>query len=351
MSYDRISPFDATPSFSPQLATGDSRHRRRCTRFLLFTLTFNLLLASAVAVPRSSSAHRAFRKLSDQSLSLAITDSCATARYPALCITSLQKFSGKVSAGQRDIVHISLNMTLHRVGAALYGASALATTPMDPRVRAAYDDCIELLDDSVDQLSQSLLAVSGGGHAREDVVTWLSAALTNHDTCSEGLDDIPYGYVKQQMAGHLKDLSELVSNCLAIFSSSSLSQDFAGVPIEHRRKRRLLSAGDTFPYWLKPKDRKLLQMPAPTMQADFIVSQDGNGTHKTINDAVKAAPEGSLRRIIIYVKAGRYDENIKVSRKKINLMFVGDGKGKTIVAGSRSIYDNYTTFHTATFGM
>ncbi|KAJ0964916.1 hypothetical protein J5N97_026054 [Dioscorea zingiberensis] len=90
-------------------------------------------------------------------------------------------------------------------------------------------------------------------------------------------------------------------------------------------------------------------MPAGAIHADMVVSKNGNGTYKSIADAVKAAPEYSSRRIIIYVTAGRYYENIKVGRKKTNLMFVGDGKGKTIVSGSRSVYDNYTTFHTATF--
>lgn len=48
---------------------------------------------------------------------------------------------------------------------------------------------------------------------------------------------------------------------------------------------------------------------------------------------------------------GRYEENnLKVGRKKINLMFVGDGKGKTVISGGKSIFDNITTFHTATFG-
>lgn len=47
----------------------------------------------------------------------------------------------------------------------------------------------------------------------------------------------------------------------------------------------------------------------------------------------------------------RYEEeDLKVGRKKINLMFIGDGKGKTIISGGKSIFDNITTFHTAAFG-
>lgn len=39
-----------------------------------------------------------------------------------------------------------------------------------------------------------------------------------------------------------------------------------------------------------------------------------------------------------------------MGRKKTNLMFIGDGKGKTVISGGKSIYDNVTTFHTASFG-
>jgi hypothetical protein len=47
----------------------------------------------------------------------------------------------------------------------------------------------------------------------------------------------------------------------------------------------------------------------------------------------------------------RYEENnLKVGRKKWNLMFIGDGKGKTIISGGKSVLNNLTTFHTASFG-
>ncbi|PKA54417.1 putative pectinesterase/pectinesterase inhibitor 34 [Apostasia shenzhenica] len=345
-------------SLSTQLAgagAGDARIRR--LRFVILGfMAFLFLLGSvpALLVLRDKSNRSDDQLPSRRRSTLAISRACELTRYKALCVSSLQNIPGAgAAAGERDIFHISLNMTLRRVGAALFGASAMAGAPMDPRSLAAYEDCLELLDDSVDQLSRSLIAVSQAKAAEslrasaDDVHTWLSAALTNHDTCAEGLDDAADDFVRRQMGNHLKDLSELISNCLAIFSASSRSQDFAGVPIENRKKRRLLA--NKFPNWVKPADRKLLQIPAAAIPPDFVVSKDGNGTHKNIADAVKSAPEGSSRRIIVYVKAGRYDENIKISRKKINLMFVGDGKGKTVIAGSRSVFDNYTTFHTATF--
>uniref|UniRef100_A0A1D1ZDH9 Pectinesterase n=1 Tax=Anthurium amnicola TaxID=1678845 RepID=A0A1D1ZDH9_9ARAE len=284
----------------------------------------------------------------------AISRACGQTRYPNLCVRSLVGFPGALDAGERDLVHVSVNMTLQRVSKALYGSSAIANVRMGTRLRTAYEDCMELLDDSVDHLSRSLAAVTGAGQrgtgaSDADVLTWLSGALTDHDTCTEGLDGVPGGYVKDQIGAHLKDLTQLVSNCLAIFAVSSKNKDFSGIPIQNRR---LLSSGDAdglFPAWMARKDRRLLQVPASTIQADIVVSKEANATYKTIEQAVKAAPEYSARRFIIHIKAGRYDENIKVGRKKTNLMFMGDGKSVTIVAGSRSVSDNFTTFRTATF--
>lgn len=158
----------------------------------------------------------------------------------------------------------------------------------------------------MDLLSRSLTSVGGGG-STQDVLTWLSSSLTNQDTCSEGFAELN-GYVKNQMTDRLKDLSDLVSNCLAIYAAAAGGDDFSGIPIQHRR-RRLMSnekkAHEQFPAWLSRRDRKLLDIPVTAITADIIVSSDGNGTVKTITEAIKKAPEYSSRRFIIYVKAGK----------------------------------------------
>ncbi|XVF53399.1 hypothetical protein PTKIN_Ptkin05aG0096500 [Pterospermum kingtungense] len=295
----------------------------------------------------------------------AISKTCSKTRYPSLCINSLLDFPGSLTANEQDLIHISFNMTLQHFNKALYSTTSFSYIQMDPLVRSAYDDCLELLEDSIDALSISLTSVipsdqtgnnNNKGGSNQDVMTWLSAALTDQDTCTEGFDGVS-GTVKDQVAEKLKDLSELVSNCLSIFAASG-GDDFSGVPIQNRR---LLAAShgdisgknideENFPKWLGRKERELLNTPVSAIQADIIVSKDGNGTVKTITEAIKKAPEHSSRRIIIYVKAGRYEEDIlKVGRKKINLMFIGDGKGKTVITGGKSVSQKMTTFHTASF--
>lgn len=249
----------------------------------------------------------------------AISRTCGKTRFPSLCVSSLLDFPGSLKASELDLVHISFNMTLQRFSKALYFSSGISYLQMDPHVRSAYDDCVELLEDSVEALASALTSVAPsdgaarplGGGSLQDVMTWLSGALTNQDTCTEGFSDLS-GSVKDQIGERLKDLSELVSNCLAIFAGSD-SDDFAGVPIQNRRRLLELqeeadinaSSEDNFPRWLGRRERELLALPVAAIQADIVVSKDGNSTCKTIAEAIKKAPQLSTRRIIIYVRAGR----------------------------------------------
>jgi pectinesterase len=53
---------------------------------------------------------------------------------------------------------------------------------------------------------------------------------------------------------------------------------------------------------------------------------------------------------VIYIKAGAYMENVEVGKNQKNLMFIGDGIGKTVIKASRNVVDGSTTFRSATVG-
>ncbi|XP_075502349.1 putative pectinesterase/pectinesterase inhibitor 34 [Primulina tabacum] len=362
MEYGRLEKTHSGGDSSARSLTPDSERapKRSKLKLLLLILAATLVAASAVSAAfvvvfwNNASSGEGDETLRIRRPSVALSRTCSLTRFQSLCVSSLIDFPGAAAASDRDLVHISFNMTLQKFGHALYSASDISNIQMDAHVRSAYQDCLELLDDSVYLLSRSLTSVAPGGGAggsTQDVLTWLSASLTNHDTCMEGFDELK-GYVKNQMLGRLKDLAGLVSNCLAIYSAAKRNDDFSGIPIQNRR-RKLLSPGkkhEHFPNWLSRRDRMLLDFPAPAIKADIIVSKDGNGTCKTITEAIKKAPENSTRRFIIYVRAGKYVEDIlKVGRRKMNLMFVGDGRGITVISGGKSVQLNMTTFHTATF--
>ncbi|KAJ3686173.1 hypothetical protein LUZ61_015337 [Rhynchospora tenuis] len=354
MGYARVDSCEPHPSISDlQAAQPSSRNRRLLLNFCLLALF--LFIASTISLTVVLILHhKPTNSPKVRTPTKAISRTCGLAMYPSLCEKSLAQYPGATEATEGDLIHITLDMTMHRLTMAFYGAAMVANqgTTINGRARAAYDDCMELLDHSVDHLSKSLMVVSGNNsNSRDDVLTWLSAALTNQETCNEGLEEAEDPNLNVEMQTHLKDLTELVSNCLSVFAAASKNQDFAGVPIQNKR-RKLLERDDEstnkFPHWVKRRDRMLLQTPASIIQADIVVSKDGNGTYKKISQAIKAVPDYNSRRTVIYIKEGQYDENLKIGRKKTNIMFVGDGKGKTIIAGSRSVEDNYTTFHTAT---
>ncbi|XP_061349301.1 probable pectinesterase/pectinesterase inhibitor 61 [Gastrolobium bilobum] len=350
MEYGRLGPTDpggSTRSDAP--LTNPPRSSGEKKIIFLSLLAVVLIVASAVLVTTVRSRLSGEDKNGPHSRAKptqAISRTCSKTQFPTLCVNSLLDFPGSTAASEKDLVHISFNITLQRLTKSLYSSAAISAT-MNSLVRAAFEDCLELLDDSIDALARSLTSL-GSSSSSSDVVTWLSAALTNQDTCAEGFADTS-GAVKDQMANNLKDLSELVSNCLAIFSASGAGDDFSGVPI-HNKRRLMAMRNDNFPRWLNRRDRRLLSLPVSEIQADIIVSKSGNGTVKTISEAIKKVPEYGGRRFIIYVREGRYEEEkLKVGRKKTNVMFIGDGKGKTVITGGKNVKEGLTTFHSASF--
>lgn len=342
--------------------------------------------------------------------SRAIDTACRKTLYPQLCTSTLVPYQG---AGQlrepKDLAHITLNVTLDRVQQT-YKAVALNISSRDwkmqHRERVAYEDCMELLQDTIYHLrasSSKMQTMSKNPKSIKahiaDVNTWLSAALTNQDTCLDGFQLAAVGgaslsnfNVKAQIEEDSMNLAQLVSNSLAMFQilfcngSSGIdslnchyydaqTNNFT-VPSSPGNRRRLFTeaAGEEimnnaaldqefydhygliqgeqheFPLWLSARDRKLLQKPISGLQPDVVVALDGTGKFKSIADAIKDAPSQlSSKRYIIYVKAGVYYENVTVSRKKTHLMIVGDGIGKTIVAAGRNVAEGFSTFRSATF--
>lgn len=108
-----------------------------------------------------------------------------------------------------------------------------------------------------------------------------------------------------------------------------------------------------FPRWVRPSNRRLLQAPSTNstqIVPDLTVAKDGSGNFTTISVAVAAVPNKSKKRFVIYIKAGAYLENVEVTKSMLNVMFIGDGIGKTVIKASRNVVDGWTTFRSATLG-
>eukprot|EP01018_Ginkgo_biloba_P023488 Gb_21388 [translate_table: standard] len=340
---------------------------------VLVAAIISITVGITVGSKKSSHGDNGWKKSSRQ-----IDLACSQTLYPELCVSTLVSYPGAMEAKTKDLAHITVNVTMNRVQKTYGFALNMINQAMEYKERMAFEDCLELLEDTMEQINVSLANI---GRLSEkslkwqlgNVQTWLSAALTNQDTCLDGFHRLKGGTIKDQMEGRSQNLSELVSNSLAMFKLISGAKDnsdakksdtneFKVPPVHNRRlfsdpgndfDREFYShygfKDNDFPTWFSAGDRRLLQMPNPALQADVIVAKDGTGKYKTITEAVEAAPEKSSKRYVIYVKAGLYSENIKVSKKMTNLMFIGDGKGKTVVAAGRNVRHGFTTFRSTTF--
>uniref|UniRef100_A0A2N9ILC9 Pectinesterase catalytic domain-containing protein n=1 Tax=Fagus sylvatica TaxID=28930 RepID=A0A2N9ILC9_FAGSY len=109
------------------------------------------------------------------------------------------------------------------------------------------------------------------------------------------------------------------------------------------------TVGHDFQSWFDSHDWKLMQ--ADAISANITVASDGSGDFTSIMEAVKAAPNNSLARFVIYIKKATYKEYVSIPQNKWNIMMVGDGMDQTIISGSHSNTTGYGTYGSATFAV
>ncbi|KAK2978808.1 hypothetical protein RJ640_006770 [Escallonia rubra] len=232
--------------------------------------------------------------------------------------------------GKPDFLKASLKLALDRALHAGVNTRTLGTKCRNEREKAAWADCLELYEQTILRINQTV--DPNTKCSQVDAQTWLSTALTNLETCKAGFEELGVSdYVLPLMNNNV---SMLISNTLAMNKG-----DNNYVP----------SYKDGYPTWVSPNDRKLLQTASPAASANVVVAKDGSGNFKTVGEAVAAASKRTgTARHVIYVKAGIYNENVVIGNKLKNIMLVGDGMGKTIITGSKSVGGGSTTFNSAT---
>ncbi|KAJ8548887.1 hypothetical protein K7X08_029868 [Anisodus acutangulus] len=284
------------------------------------------------------------------SISSTIRAACNLTLYPDSCISSLSPYASKGnSLKPQDIYKMSVLVSLNELSGASdkFFKSENFKNINDPAAAKALETCHELLSLAFDHLNDTLsVAESSLLNAFDDLRTWLSSAGTYQQTCIDSFQNVTLSKAAGQ---NLKNSTEYTSNSLALISSLENSITSLGAI---GKRRRLMGYGDDeHPSWLSSNDRKLLQISAEKIKVNVVVARDGSGKYKSIKAALKAAPEKSKKRFVIYVKRGIYKENVRIEKTKWNIMIIGDGKDATIVTGNRNFIDGTPTFQSATFAV
>ncbi|XP_073113852.1 pectinesterase [Elaeis guineensis] len=317
---------------------------------LLFTILsiFSLfLLLLVIPIERKPSANgRRRHQLHVHSHLQAAARHCDGTLYPDLCVSTLADIPNLTSKSLPDVIAAVVNRTANDVRFSASNCSSYLRRRgyMDSRQRLALNDCLELLDQTLDDLRTAAADLTCGNASVHvsDIQTVLSAAMTNQYTCLDGFAYVNGGGVRPSIEGRLNHVSHLVSNSLAMVKK---------IRRRWRGREAFEGYGEVaggFPTWVSRKDRRLLQAAANATSPNLVVAKDGSGNFTTIGPAVAAAPNNSATRFVIYIKAGAYFENVDVAKNKKNLMFIGDGIGKTVVKASRNVVDGWTTFRSAT---
>ncbi|QCD89016.1 21 kDa protein-like [Vigna unguiculata] len=181
-----------------------------------------------VILSSSFTAHSAGQRPYQEASTVFIRTSCSSTTYPRLCYSSLVKHADLIQTNRVVLAGTALNVTL----ASAKSTSAMMTAlgkrqGLKPREVAAMKDCVEELGDSVDELRRSIdemshLRASNFEMTMSDVQTWVSAALTDESTCTDGFQETATTAggtnIKSTVRGQVVQVAQLTSNALALIN-------------------------------------------------------------------------------------------------------------------------------------
>ncbi|WJX85359.1 Putative pectinesterase/pectinesterase inhibitor 22 [Trifolium repens] len=295
-------------------------------------------------------------EIQTQDMQALIAQACMNIKNQNSCLTNIQNELTRTGPpSPTSVINAALRTTINEALGAINNMTKISTFSVNNREQLAIEDCKELLDFSVSELAWSLgemRRIRAGDTTAQyegNLEAWLSAALSNQDTCIEGFEGTDRR-LESYISGSLTQVTQLISNVLSLYTQ------LHSLPFRPRRNTTTLHETSTnesweFPEWMTEADQELLKSKPHGTVADAVVALDGSGHYRTINEAVNAAPSHSNRSHVIYVKKGLYKENVDMKKKMTNIMIVGDGIGQTIVTSNRNFMQGWTTFRTATFAV
>ena len=154
-----------------------------------------------------------------------IKSSCSTTQYPSLCFKSLSVYASTIQRNPYKLVQTALSLSLNRTTSTKSFVSKLNKFKgLKAREYTALDDCLEEISDSVDRLNRSLEELNLCNKKGEDfrwhisnVETWVSAALTDESTCTDGFAGKALnGRIKTSIRARMVNVAQVTSNALSL---------------------------------------------------------------------------------------------------------------------------------------
>ncbi|XP_048426311.1 pectinesterase inhibitor 3 [Pyrus x bretschneideri] len=184
-------------------------------RLLLSLLPFLVLLFCSLY---SASATRKHHPASN-----IVRSSCRHATYPKICLRTLSNYAGPAKT-PGDLAQAAVNVSLARARRVSGFLAQLSASFKGTKLqRSAIGDCVDLMSSSVDELSETLAELH---HLRKETFrfqmsnaqTWLSAALTDDETCLDGIQEANVKAKAADVKRKITNVARVTSNALYLIN-------------------------------------------------------------------------------------------------------------------------------------
>ncbi|KAL3631408.1 hypothetical protein CASFOL_024392 [Castilleja foliolosa] len=160
-----------------------------------------------------------------------IINTCNCTQYQELCRQSLAPYARLLSNKPSHLAYVAVRVTM-KDAKNVFGYVQELKANYTNIAGGALEDCAENLDGLVDQIRDSLketrwlFAANKPSQGVDDfhfhvsnVQTWMSAALTDEDTCADELQYLDEPLIRSYVANRISRVQGLLSNALALINT------------------------------------------------------------------------------------------------------------------------------------
>lgn len=275
-----------------------------------------------------------------------IQQACKATRYPQPCEISLAQANqlppnpNSVQIIQSSILVSSENLKT----AQNMVQSVLNSSAGNFNITNTAKLCLEALGHSDHRIKSTAEALPRGGI--KDARMWMSAGLSYQFDCRSGFTKfVNDSQVVNQTVSFMDSLINSSSNALSMLMAYDVFGNQTGLWVPPRTER------DGFWEGVGGSGDGSFKGGLPVgITPNVTVCKGGACTYKTVQEAVDATPSDAWR-FVIGIKEGVYEETVRIPLDKKNVVFLGDGMGKTVITGSKNVGQiGVSTWNTATVG-
>ncbi|CAB4299587.1 unnamed protein product [Prunus armeniaca] len=274
---------------------------------------------------------------------------CKATQFPDTCQASLAGLATDPNTTPIQAIQSSIKVSTDDLHTAQKMVKAiLDSSAGNPNRTTAANNCLDDLGNSRYRISLATDNLSRGSikNARAS----MSAALLYQYDCWSGLK---YANDTQMVNETMAFLDSLAGK-----SSNTLIMMFSYYNFGNDTKLWAPPKTERDGFWERVEGRGSGQevrggVPS-NLTADVTVCKEKTKKcYRTVQRAVNAAPDNAgEKKFVIRIKAGVYDEIVRVPLEKRNVVFLGDGIGKTVITGSLNVgMPGISTYNSATVGV